>query len=504
MKSLIKSLAFTTAVALAVGLSTPAQAADSYNAETTKMAEKSAMFLIGEDSSANHFSMLTAAGKTKADGSAAQWTCESVDDPACSAAKAEYIGAESVLPVCDDQRTDHCVESLELTNKDGVFEKATYTRSPAGMNFAPSSKYDFYGGTTPSLWDAPSSPSASGTTSYAVIVRARQFMEWDDKKFKTEAVVASVIPYRETTGNFKSPYQETVKSNHRGESGIGLGGHGYECAWNEEGKCGVTQDFAPGVRVKLSIRISDEIGGWFKGRIKNPIIAVNKKSSSTNLIQVEAEPALVPKMVYQTPITELSTWERNFAMKGGMAGGWDSGFITWSASNDSRTFSYLENFRNKIKDEASGSNTYWSFGTIKNGDRNSCLGDTSKVLGIVTTNSMVYDGGVPKFSGGFLNYKVGGLHYAPGGKDLNLGSYDLVMRSETARCLYKFSNAPLSATVSVTNDKGNKTTATTIVSEKNGWLKMAAYGFTYSNKTIKVKITKKAVKPKAKPAPKKR
>jgi hypothetical protein len=449
------------------------------------------MFLIGEDSSSNHFSMLTAEGKRRSDGSASQWTCDSVDDSECSGSKAEYISASSVLPVCDDKRTDHCVESLELTNKDGVFEKATYTRNPGGMNFPPNKKYDFYGGTTPSLWDAPFSPSASGTTSYVVIVRTRQFMNWDEKKFKTESVVASVIPYRETTGNYKAPFQETVESNHRGERGIGLGGHGYECAWNEEGKCGVIQDFAPGVRVKLSIRISDEIGGWFKGRIKNPVIAVNKKSSSINLIQVEAEPATVSKMVYQTPIVSLTKWERDYAMNGGMAGGWDSGFITWAASNDVRSFTYLENFRNKINDEASGTNTYWSFGTVKSGDRNSCLGDTSKVLGIVTTNSMIYDGGVPKFTGGFLSYKVAGLHYMPGGNELALGSYDLVMRSDTARCLYGFSKAPLSATVSVTNEKGTKTTATTVVSEKNGWLKMAAYGFTFSKKTIKVKISKK-------------
>ena len=41
-------------------------------------------------------------------------------------------------------------------------------------------------------------------------------------------------------------------------------------------------------------------------------------------------------------------------------------------------------------------------------------------------------------------------------------------------------------------DKGGKTVATTVVKEtKDGWLKLAAYGFTFSKKTIKVKITKK-------------
>jgi hypothetical protein len=112
------------------------------------------------------------------------------------------------------------------------------------------------------------------------------------------------------------------------------------------------------------------------------------------------------------------------------------------------------------------------------------------VLGIVTTNAAVYYGRAPEFRNGFLNYEVAGMHYLPGGLELSQGSYDLVMRSDLARCLYGFSNAPLSASVSVVNNKGQRSFATTVVSEKNGWLKMAAYGFTFSKKVIKVKITK--------------
>jgi hypothetical protein len=52
--------------------------------------------------------------------------------------------------------------------------------------------------------------------------------------------------------------------------------------------------------------------------------------------------------------------------------------------------------------------------------------------------------------------------------------------------------------VSVVNNKGKKSVATTVVNEKKGWLKMAAYGFTFSKKVIKVKIVK------AKPKKKKR
>jgi hypothetical protein len=496
VKTFIKPMAFVLAAVLALGLPTPAQAADAYNAETTPMADKSSMFLISEDASGQHFSMLTASGRQRADGSAPQWTCDSISDPECSASKASTIDSNAILPVCSDARSENCIVSLELTNKDGVFEKATFLRNPAGMNFAADSRYGYYGATTPSLFDAPSSPSASGTTNYAVVVRTSMNMKWSERRFTTESVVASVVPYREATGNYKSPSQLTVEKNHRGERGIGVDGHGYECAWNEEGKCGVQQDFAEGVRVRLSLRLSSEIGGWFKGRIKNPLIAVQKYGSSSNTVTVEAEPAVVAKMVFQNKLDSLTDIEKKYGMDNGMAGDWEDGFISWAEASRPASFAYLEYFRNKVADTATGSNTYWNFGTVKSNDRNNCLADTSKVLGIVTTNSIVYDGGVPRFSRGFLDYKVGGLHYQPGGKELVSGSYDLVMRSETARCLYGFSRAPLSASVSVVNNRGVKSTATTVVSEKNGWLKMAAYGFTYSKKTIKVKITKKAVKKK--------
>jgi hypothetical protein len=106
---------------------------------------------------------------------------------------------------------------------------------------------------------------------------------------------------------------------------------------------------------------------------------------------------------------------------------------------------------------------------------------------------MVYDGFAPRFSNGFLDYRVAGLHLMPDGKTPVLGTYDLVMRSETARCLYGFTNAPVSATVTVTGT-GNLNVATTLVSERNGWLQLAAYGFTFSEKEIRVNITQKAAR----------
>jgi hypothetical protein len=63
------------------------------------------------------------------------------------------------------------------------------------------------------------------------------------------------------------------------------------------------------------------------------------------------------------------------------------------------------------------------------------------------------------------------------------------MRSDAARCLYGFSNAPVSATVSIADADGATNVATTVVTEKDGWLKMKAAGFTFSEKQIQIKIT---------------
>ena len=63
------------------------------------------------------------------------------------------------------------------------------------------------------------------------------------------------------------------------------------------------------------------------------------------------------------------------------------------------------------------------------------------------------------------------------------------MRSDVARCLYGFSNAPLQATVTVTYGGGEAKIATQNMTETDGWLKLNAAGFTFSAPTIRVKLS---------------
>jgi hypothetical protein len=169
-------------------------------------------------------------------------------------------------------------------------------------------------------------------------------------------------------------------------------------------------------------------------------------------------------------------------------------------------FAYIDHFRKVVGDKTSEQSTYWSVSSTTWTSQNQCLADSKRVLGIVTTNAMGYDGTAPKFEDGTLNYRVAGLHHGPDGKSLNLGTYDLLLRSDAARCLYGFSSAPVSASVSITSGDGSQNVATTVVTEKDGWLKLQAAGFTFSEKTIRLKITQEGSQvtptPTASPTPK--
>jgi hypothetical protein len=229
---------------------------------------------------------------------------------------------------------------------------------------------------------------------------------------------------------------------------------------------------------------------------------------------VEAAPVEVARF-YAVATKENTTLEEQQAIlaHGGSNNQFRGGGIVYPFSNWGE-FKWLEMFRDLANDTAIGTTTFWNFSTIEGGSTNKCLADKTSVLGMVTTNATLYNGIIPTFDSGYLKYEVAGLHYLPDGT-LNLGTYDLLMNSEVARCLYGFSRAPVSATVAVIGEDGQEKVATTLVSEKDGWLKLAAYGFTFSEKetitkfsgstkslTSKQKAEIKAVVTKAKGNPK--
>jgi hypothetical protein len=146
----------------------------------------------------------------------------------------------------------------------------------------------------------------------------------------------------------------------------------------------------------------------------------------------------------------------------------------------------LEAFRALAKDSTVGDYSVWSFGSAQM--NSNCSRSNPGFQGFVSTNSTYYQATPPSFSSGYLNYVVSGYHFGPDGKTPNLGRYDLLMTTKFAKCLYGFKRVPKYASVRIATDGGASSASTTTLSEKKGWLKLAAAGFTFSTKTIKVKL----------------
>ena len=480
-------LASVIAVALAVGTANLAAfAEDPYQYFKTMVPEDSYIILVSEPIDVGSSSSLSVQPPASPVGERLKWGwCKDANDKTCDFTNPKLdILAGPIMPNCAETSQEICLESLELAAPEEDYKPAEFLRTAkGGIRYPAVPKLNLYEGSTPSLYNAPNAVNMGGTTTYAVVMNIGQHWNFKTKKFNNGPITANVVPYREQLGEYGPvEYDETATDN---ETYRSIGSVS-ACAFAEAGVCGVAQDFTPGTRARVKFRIPSDVAGWFSGRLKDPEISITKHSSTANLVTMAAESVVVPRLALIRKKKALTSKERNFNVG---IGGTENGTFMSLRAFDEDVFNYIAFYRPLLKDTAAGTNSYWNMQTAAAGTGSSCLSDSSKVLGVVTTNAMGYASGSPSFNNGTLDYKVAGLHYLPGGKDEVEGSYNFVMRSETARCLYGFSKAPISARISVTSATGEKKVATTVVSEKNGWLKLAAYGFTFSSPTISVKLS---------------
>lgn len=487
MKSSQKLIAGLASLLL-LGPALPALAADRYNPENTPLADGQILTTIVDGFGGSVDSrMVIQPGGVSDGGTRGQWLhCYGSGDPTCDYNKPGIdILQWAILPNCSLSSSPYCVKSLDIASAGEELKPAKFLgEAKGGLRLAADPAVSMIEGGRPSLFEAESATNAGGSKNYAVMVITTSHFMQNAKRYEVTDLTASIVPYVNKAGGYKAAYFD---KSAKPEDALRGGGDISTCAFVEDGKCGLIQDFTPGTRFKLQMSIPKAVGGWFQGRMKDPQMAVDSSSGFGNLVTVEAEPVVVPKMAVVRTMSEYTTQEKTWYQNNGNWGT-PKGKATGAGSGEPQVFSYVDFYRTFANDTAAGVQSFWNLGTVMGGPGSPCLSDTSKVIGIVTTNAMGFDGKSPAFEKGFLNYRVTGLHWMPDGTTPVQGTYDLVMRSEAARCLYGFTNAPISATVSVVGGD-TSSVATTVVSEKNGWLKMAAYGFTFSQKTLTVHMT---------------
>lgn len=436
--------------------------------------------------------------------------CKSIRDDNCAPGKAKYLNA--FLPVCENPQNTNCILGVSAV-KGGVEIPGKYERNfpeKGYTDFPASAVNNVPQGSTPSLWNFPGLTHTGRTSQYLVsFIVTAGFNGGSKASFGSYAATLNAVSIRAGAYGRNEARDATGKDaatcGEKNSCGMEMVGHSgadkFVCASLEDGFCAVRETLPSGVRFKIEVRLSQSPTGWLHGRMKNPNIDIKEERSGVQ-ISVEAEPVTVPVVGILEDYSKLpAEMQRKYANPTAFYWGNGNSSLRSNAllmpSPDSQeAFEAMEIWKDYIKDKANASPTEWAVRTMNyDVNLNRCLKSTSELVGIVTTNSMVYLGGPPIFNKGSqtLDYKVGSPHYTSKGEVFK-GTYDLQLKSSVARCLYSFTNAPISATVSIVNNSGDSNIATTVVNERDGWLRMAAYGFTFSTPTVQVKLSQEKTK----------
>ena len=437
--------------------------------------------------SGENVSILTAQGvpRFNPDGTPNARLCKAIGVDPCNKSDQTYV-ANLLLPVCKSAAEQWCIESVSIRKIDEPATKSVKFIRQVDSALVENAPGDgLPGGSSISLWQAEGMQNSGGVDTYAVYVVLKA-TKLPGRGPTFDQFTAMVLPYSETRGfKYERPFsEEMVLPN--GSIRIGTRGSAGECAWTETGLCGLMEDFPNGVRASLTLRVSNLLTGWLMGRMADPLINVEPFDAEQNKISIDAEPVKVPKFYAVTDRSKasaviLESLPRNSDFSG----------VTNNLANESGAFRTIENWKDVAKDTAAGLVSTWSATTIRSGFGSQCLADTTKLLGVVTTNAMVYEGTAPRFERETLNYQVGGMHFNPDGSVFE-GTYDLVMRKGTAQCLYGFNDAPITATVTVVEAGKEQRIETSSLQELGSgtekWLKLSARGFTFSSPTLKIKL----------------
>ena len=462
-------------------------------------------------------------------------TCRSVEDPRCTSENLEF---QTLLPECSGAIDYFCIEEFGIIDGSGVKTKATHSR------YIPNKPLNAYlgspslrlpTGTTGSIFDLPSA-AHDGGSNYYVSVRAdgsvnrvsgANLGNFSIRIFPVKLETGEGVPTQGVDNGWRAA--DNNSGGHVvGEwvnAGFGFSGNNFCVAGSAlERLCAQRYAFPAGKKFYLKIRLQSTPTGWMHGRIYQPEMSLTR-SVNDFVLEVAAFPVAVP-VVYKMyrypempqalkdkydvrtglykPIADAMSEEDKVRVISGGCGRsacsddpLTRNVINSPSPSEAIAMEQLKLWLPYVDDAATALLGTWSMRTLDRGEASGasqCFTDGSRgITGIVTTNATQYSAGPPTFNKdeGTLEYKVAAPHYTPkkDKKEEFLGSYDLLMRSDVARCVYGFTNAPIKASLSIVNNGENRQVATENLGERNGWVFLSAAGFTFSDPTIKVKLT---------------
>lgn len=492
--------------------------------------------LADENFSVNSLSMLeafTGNGTTRYSQVLTKVQCTSIGELGCE--KDKFFQYNALLGMCDDALTTDCVLNVQAKDSSGKPHTGEFIE-----NFPGKTEYTYSGDAKVGLPTGSSSfivefsdlPHAGGNQ-YLVVVFLHGTRGFGEAMFTLDEFKAAIYAVSKVPGSFSMPGPElNIRPDHVLGGRVSRAG-GFNknqlserrsaCVKTSSQACALPWPLSLENTFELTMKLSQPVSGWLHGRMFDAESVISKAADGDQLLSIKGKPVAVPgiqawfkKESYPASLQKLyGSMSKTQVDAAGLGWPSNSGIINGpdglpysilkeGFGYDDGGFTQVSAWIDAVGDKATFAPTVWAFRSIQSQQLSSCMKGTDSLSGIVTTNSTMYIGNPPAFNKEeqTLDYKVMSPHYLPDGSEFK-GSYDLLIKSEVARCIYGFSNAPISASVSIVSSDGTSQVATVVVNEKDGWLTLSAKGFTFSAPTLRVKLSQKveAAPVKADPTP---
>jgi hypothetical protein len=451
--------------------------------------------------------------------------CKNFTEAECP--RDQYQRYSTPLNLCSTEKDGNCVEEVIARDASGAKLEVNFLR-----NYPVEKEFDFVGdpgsnlpdGGTTFLVDIPGAKHEGGTTYLATVVISGD-RDVQSAKFRTSYFYAQLFAVSLEKGNYNmsSPsldpgvYTEYRSANRSGDLQCSI-----QCSKTERA---VGYPLPLNFTFGYKLRLAAEVNGWLNGRVSNVESSISKDSQGRQLVEVVGKPVIVPVIFGWTakseaPANLLAFYDAMGPQRANSGNGFGKCLdpnrtsttpgpcnrIYWESTlrnpgKDLESLKEIALWLPVLKDKAVAAPTMWLISSLGQQFNNGCAATTDRVSGIVTTNATGYVSGPPEFNSAdqTLDYKVIAAHNLPDGSEFK-GTYDLTIDADFARCIYGFSKAPIGATVSIVSADGQAQVATVVVSQRDKWIHLGAYGFTFSSPTLKVKFSQ-AAEPVATPTP---
>lgn len=446
--------------------------------------------------------------------------CKKMGAPGCGDDK--YFQYSAQLSMCNEKVVSDCVTRVFAKDENGNEIVGKYVEDFPGLgefSYEGNPEINLPTGASTFIVDFPTIPHAGGNQ-YLVVVWLQGSRGFNETKFKIENFNSAIFAISKVQGRYSVTKPETIvrpdfqlAGRQASQGGFNLDqstSRRASCAQTSLTVCLLPWTLPTNVAFGFTLKLHEGIAGWLHGRMSEAQSVITTATDGDQLLTIQGKPTLVPgiyawfpKDSYPEPLRKFySTVDSNNVNASGL--GWPSLDGKINNGPDGLPYSIMkENFGyeeggfkevlawiSSLSDKATYVQSVWTVRSMQSGQFERCMKGSTTLSGIVSTNSTMYIGNPPTFDGESqsLDYKVVSPHFLPNGEEFK-GSYDLVIKSDVARCIYGFSNAPVSAKISILSADGTTQVATTTFNERDGWMHLVARGFTFSSPIVRVKLT---------------